>query len=281
MSYLTYPIIGGLGNQLFVIAAAFHMRNLTGAQLVLLRNVEMNSHSTGWDEFYNECPLLEAVLAHSLPQVSWRHYGKTRFSSEYEDRMEMIKQNAKQGISTINEGYFQHLRYLPDISFVRRLFNISHKQEQVRAKLSNIDFDTTCAIHFRLGDYKGITNVFLLLPDSYYQDAISKVTRERPGIKTLLVFHELGDRETVESRMKTICNETYEVIYSPTLRLKDWEEMIAISLCRGIIIANSTFSWWGAYFSLDSTVVYPPYWHHDQGEFPEHGLALSGWIKGS
>jgi hypothetical protein len=58
--------------------------------------------------------------------------------------------------------------------------------------------------------------------------------------------------------------------------MKDYEEMYIMSLCDWCIIANSTFSWWGAYLKEADThkVIYPKRWFFNPTS-PD--LALETW----
>lgn len=273
--YLNPVLLGGLGNQLFIISAAFKIAEERNMKILILRGTKPGDRLKEWDQFFNDCPRILSSLVETLPQITWDNFTRKETSSEF------FEINFREGVSTIVECFFQNIKYLPSQCYVRKLFNVREKQDKLQQTLTNINFKTTCAIHFRLGDYKWISHHFLILPDSYYKSALNSLFQRNSEIDTLLVVNEHEDQHLVQERMKTIVvGFRCDVKFITGYRLRDWEEMIAMSMCSSIIIANSTFSWWSAYFAdQKTTVVYPAYWHHGQGEFPEHALALPGWIK--
>ena len=63
--------------------------------------------------------------------------------------------------------------------------------------------------------------------------------------------------------------------------LEDWEQMLLMSCCHHNIIANSSFSWWAAYFNsyTDKIVCYPSVWFGHSMNHDTKDLCPSEWIK--
>ena len=60
--------------------------------------------------------------------------------------------------------------------------------------------------------------------------------------------------------------------------IEDWEQMLLMSLCQHNIIANSSFSWWGAYFNNNEKIVcYPSIWNGSTNEIDD--LFPKNWNK--
>lgn len=143
-------------------------------------------------------------------------------------------------------------------------------------------YKNAISIHFRIGDYKNLQDYHNILSYEYYEKSIYFILDEiekREKKKTIhqpqniqqtrsqsihiLYFCEEKDKEEVNiilKKLKTVF-PTIEFIKA-TDELEDWEQMLWMSCCKYNIIANSTFSWWGAYLntSPDRIVCYPSTW---------------------
>ena len=122
------------------------------------------------------------------------------------------------------------------------------------------------SLHFRIGDYvlPQFKDAHPLMPLNYYINAINKILLGKVSQKwNVLYFCQKQDNNTVEKKI-TILKEKFPQLtfIKASDEKEDWEQMLMMSCCEHNIIANSSFSWWGAYFNgnKDKIVCYPSVW---------------------
>lgn len=176
---------------------------------------------------------------------------------EFFDRLAPIIENE----CVTLEGYLQSEKYWKPVEEeIRDIFAFEDSLLQP-AKMfldtNRIDTDRFVAISVRRGDFETDPNHYLL-PIEYYKGAVEKYFPE----KDLIVFSD--DLDWCKANFQY--NDRRIVITENKTAI---EQLCLLSLFKYYIIANSTFSWWGAYLSGDKQkVVVRPY-HHFDGELKE------------
>lgn len=129
----------------------------------------------------------------------------------------------------------------------------------------------TVAVHIRRGDYLKHKALGGICDLPYYQNAINKIE----GLVNKPLFVIFSDDISW-------CRENINV---ENVRFVDWntgeqsfQDMHLMSLCSHNIIANSSFSWWGAWLNAnpDKIVISPNKWIHYTDSM---GIVPSEWIK--
>ena len=148
-------------------------------------------------------------------------------------------------------------------------------------------------MHFRQGDYLLLPDHYLILSYNYYKNSLDYIFKERKDKRkdkiedkkennSVLFFCEDIDLPSVIDIIKQL-KEVYpqvEFIRAPT-DLEDWQQLLMMSCCQHNIIANSTFSWWGAYFNsnLGKIVCSPKEWFGPKIDIKMEELLPANWIK--
>lgn len=102
----------------------------------------------------------------------------------------------------------------------------------------------TCSIHLRRGDYTLYPDKHPVIAADYLDQAIKYIC-EHTGVTHFLVFSDDIEytKELIESRLYCGCSFTFSVGRT------EKEDLELMSSCDHNIIANSTFSWWGAWLN--------------------------------
>lgn len=157
-----------------------------------------------------------------------------------------------------------------------KFMNLEGFQEDV-ARRCRHNFENTVSMHFRIGDYRNIQEFHNILPLSYYENALNQLIMDT-GRKNwnILIFCDPNDHKIVKENKEKLSRNFSSLNFTciPS-GFKDYEEMIIMSLCTHNIIANSSFSWWGAYFNQKSPkVYYPEKWFGNNLGYINHKLLI-------
>ena len=161
-------------------------------------------------------------------------------------------------------GYFQNYRYFEkNYDKIINILKLNKIQDNIKNKyLKN---ENTISLHFRLGDYKNLDNIYILLNICYYIEAIKYVLeKDTSKCSEILCVYEKQDEEDVCKMIQELQDIFTTIKFIKVSQdLQDWEQMILMSVCKHNITANSTFSWWSAYLNknTDKIVCYPEKWY--------------------
>jgi hypothetical protein len=239
MEFCAVQLIGGLGNQLFQYAAGLAIQKQTGGKLYLYPALA-NKHS-GIDYrtvLYTGGIPQNTMLptAHTYLQIdkAFEHWSPASPS------LILYK-------SITLKGYFQ---YLPAIASV-----LPEIRESVLKGIPSFpEYAEYSFLHIRRGDYLKYSNVYPALGESYYVSSMKVVG----STKWIVLSDDIPwCREQAWLAPQSCKEKSFTFIREPNeLRALG----IMASCSKGAIIANSTFSWWGAILSGCDTVVYPSKW---------------------
>jgi hypothetical protein len=116
----------------------------------------------------------------------------------------------------------------------------------------------------------------------YYANALNYILAMDDTIDCVHYFCEDEDLADVEKDVYTLKNEfRQKIVFERHLENSDWKEMLAMSCCKHNIIANSSFSWWGAYLNPnpEKIVCYPSVWFGPLIHENTDAMFPANWIK--
>jgi len=164
-----------------------------------------------------------------------------------------------------SEKYFKHNREkLSEFTKVPELIN-----DVIKNKYSDILAKRTTSIHVRRGDYVRFPNHHPMQSIEYYLNGI-ELLKDKTDV--FVIFSD--DIEWCKANLN-IENAIY------IENEKDYIEMYLMSLCNNNIIANSSFSWWGAWLNenINKTVIGPKNWFGDAIQHNTGDILPETWIK--
>lgn len=168
------------------------------------------------------------------------------------------------------DGYWQNKKYYKELKnwIEFKAIELDDLNKKILTKIIKTE---SVAIHIRRGDYLKLLDKNGLITKEYYMDAISLI-KNRYSNPSFFFFSD--DIEWVKENFK----EKDSVYVTWNTGNKSYLDMYLMTFCKANIIANSTFSYWGAFLNKNNPVViYPKIWSLD-GTVNSEDLALEHWI---
>ena len=258
-NFVTIKLKGGLGNYLFQIATSYSYSKQTDKKIIFDINDIFSPHKSYKFYLNNIFRKIEFTTINdyyiTIPEKT--------FSFE---RIPFIEGNVKL------DGYFQSEKYFLNIKKdILNLFEIDDDTKfYLTNKYSQVLSGNTCSLHVRRGDYLNLPNFHPTQDLSYYIDSCNIIGKD----VNYLIFSD--DIEWCHKNFNFIRNKTF--ISGNT----DYQDLYLMSMCDNNIIANSTFSWWGAWLNrnVNKKVIIPSKWFGvSNSHFNTNDLYCDKWIK--
>lgn len=271
MNKLILVLKGGIGNQLFSYAAARRLAKVNNAELAIdsisgfihdhkyKRKFMLNHFNISARQAKpSECLMpFERYRRFLLKWISSRKPFESKryieeWNNDFDERLLSFKING----TCYLDGYWQREQYFIDIeNIIRQEFNIIPPTDRMNQEMATlIKNSNSVCIHIRWFDAPKVDNEMNStnnIDKVYYNKAISLI-RDQTNNPHFFVFsdypNETSDFLSLENEKKTYIshNKGDENAFA---------DLWLMSLCKHFIIANSTFSWWGAWLSCNTNKI--------------------------
>ena len=241
----------GLGNQLFCIAATLGLAYDNNSKPVFKMDYQQKPYI---DTIFSKLIKDDNFKVEKIHKQNGFHYEEI----PYENGLYI-------------SGLFQSEKYF--INQRKKILDLLGPHDIVkktlRKKFSHV-FNNDCevvSIHIRRGDYISLQSHHALLDLDYYQKSISKFNDEK--YKFLVFSDDIN-----------WCKKNFSNEFNFVERGKDYMDMWLMSLCNHNIIANSSFSWWGAWLNANENkkVIAPKKWFGPSlSEYNTNDLIPTTW----
>jgi hypothetical protein len=280
-------LAGGLGNQMFQYAAARALALRNDSEVVLdLRDLRKGPRHAvfGLDRFRIRArigqegelpPGRSTPLRHAL----WRACGRSpRFLRERGLGLNRVVLEA--GDRVYLHGYWQSEGYFIDaVQDLRAEFDFAVAPRAVTARMMEtiLATEASVSVHLRRGDYVSVSGgqeTHGVCDQAYYTRALQRA-REEVG-RDLHAFVFSDDPVWARENLRLDCKMTLVDVNDA---LTAYDDLRLMAACHHHVIANSTFSWWGAWLDArpEKVVIAPRKWFADS-RLVNSDILPTGWI---
>lgn len=239
----------GLGNMLFQIAAISSLAKDNDA-IVVFPQVSESNYGNYNKSILNKVYTQTDRIFNTIPQSNFE-YSELKYVP-----------------NAIYKGYFQSEKYFAhNREYIINLFKNKTIIKQIKNMYNGIT-NNSISLHIRRGDYVNLQDYHPLQTIEYYDNALTNIG----SYETLYIFSDDIDwcKQNLHYNNSVFVEGNDDVF-----------DLLAMSLCTNNIIANSTFSWWGAWLNENPNkkVIAPKKWFGNKKDINDNDIIPNSWIR--
>jgi hypothetical protein len=285
-------LLGGLGNQMFQYAAGMALAKKYGLDIYL--------DMSYFNEWYDMTPRpfeldkFHCDVRYATPEEIGRivRRGRLRRTADsiLQNQKVLIKENGQPAaiqsgkkLSVYLDGYWQSENYFKEFEAdirncfrFRDLFSARTKglASEIKANRNSV------SVHIRRGDYlasEAMANWLGVCSPDYYSRAFQHISA---SVDQPFYYVFSDDLNWVQENI--IKDNSHMLAVTHNRKEDSWQDMYLMSLCRNHIIANSSFSWWGAWLDANpgKVVIAPDKWFlASELQDQIKNIVPAGWVR--
>lgn len=283
-------VIGGLGNQMFQYAFALSLKQKRPNEDVYIDT----HHFKGYPLFNGyeigsvfENTTLPIAKRKQIKKVSRYipHFKLSRFVRRYlpKRETEYIAPYTYKYLPSVYdiegdcyfEGYWQSYKYFDSFKdVVIREFEFPQPNDYNKDISYSMSSCNSVGIHVRRGDYVNNNSFGGICNEAYYKKSIELIIQR---IKAPVFYLFSNDFEWCKDNIVPLLNERPYFVIDKNIKENSFYDMYLMTKCKNLIIANSSFSWWGAYLNINEGLIVAPHQWNKIAKEENMELLLPSW----
>lgn len=261
-----------IGNLLFLMSTCFALSKKYDTEFIFPL---MNQYYESWGECYKNTIFRNIPCGNSKSDIIYNDsldydcYSYKEIKTDFTKNIEL-------------NGYFMSYKYFDEYSEnIKELFYIDNISfDYISKKYSELLNSKSVSVHIRRGDFKkkkiNENHILFRLDSQYYVNSMKYINEK---IENPIYYFFMENNDDKHWIKKYILSKIENIQYKFINNEKDYIDIYMMSLCKHNIIANSTFSWWGAYLNnnTDKIIIRPNNWlpkQHDNDHFPTSWIPI-------
>lgn len=276
-------LTGGLGNQFFGYAFGYALSQKLGAELWLdtsmqdngrVRELELLNYNVSYDQrvTYVYSPgvfhrgVVNKIRRRRL--IGWHtHIYKEKEVMVYDELVNQISSD------TYFKGFWQNQKYFLEYrEDLLKMFQPKEKRpESVYKAIESVSRTNSVALHIRRGDYVSIGCDVKM---EYYDRALELINKKTEGNFDIFIFSD--DIKFCKSYLSKYAGKINMIYPEYESDNRTVDDLLIMSRCKHIIMANSSYSWWAAWLNqnIEKIVICPQTGIWGENFYPENWLKI-------